>query len=406
MKRYRAIVIDGRKVVKHCVAAGIVLVISALALLNIKIADFGTEIRRNILDKERIVKESIPEMYGISESIGDNLFGRVLSKGLTFVLTFDPWDMRTVVFGEIPLIRQIGGGYLVRAAEEKMAVFNPKDADKGHGEPEPKTPENGEALPIKEVDSSQKKAMGTKSGKLLIRNETEYSINVDEMLGGALSFDMKGSEPKVLIVHTHGTESYASEGAVTYQSNQSDRSLDKGRNVVKVGEEMKKVFEEKGISVLHDTTLHDHPNFNGSYENSRQTVEMYLKKYPSISVVLDVHRDAFIYDDGSKAKFVTEIDGKKVAQLMLVVGSNSGGLEHPNWRENMKLALKFQSFVTQKYPSLMRGVNLRTERFNGHLTKGSMIIEVGSSGNTLSEAVEGARYGAGAMADFLNTLKE
>ena len=187
--------------------------------------------------------------------------------------------------------------------------------------------------------------------------------------------------------------------------NKSDRSLDKSQNVVKVGEAMKQIFEEKGISVIHDTTLHDHPNFNGSYENSKKTVNSYLKKYPEICIVLDVHRDAFIYDDGSKAKFVSEINGKKAALLMFVVGSDAGGLEHPQWKENMKLALKLQSAISQRYPTLMRGVNLRTERFNGHLTKGSMIIEVGSSGNTLSESVEGAKLGAEAIADFLNTLK-
>ena len=126
--------------------------------------------------------------------------------------------------------------------------------------------------------------------------------------------------------------------------------------------------------------------------------------YPELSVVLDLHRDAFIYDDGSKAKFVTEIDGEKTAQLMLVVGTNGGGLDHPNWRENMKLALKLQNRICEKYPTLMRGVNLRKERFNGHTTPGSMIIEVGSSGNTLSEAIRGAELAAAEIADFLNGL--
>jgi len=225
------------------------------------------------------------------------------------------------------------------------------------------------------------------------------------MLKAPLTFDMKDDVPKILIVHTHGTESYSPEGAEVYQADKSDRSLDKSQNVVKVGEAMKQIFEERGISVIHDTTLHDHPDFNGSYENSRKTVEGYLSKYPGICMVLDIHRDAFVYEDGSKAKFVSEIDGKKTAQLMFVVGTDAGGLEHPNWRENMKLALKLQNHINSKDPTWMRGVNLRTERFNGHTTCGSMIIEVGSSGNTLAEAVDGAKYCAGAIAEFLNTLK-
>jgi stage II sporulation protein P len=174
--------------------------------------------------------------------------------------------------------------------------------------------------------------------------------------------------------------------------------------MIAVGEEAKRVFEENGIEVIHDKTIHDHPSFNGSYANSLKTVEKYKAKYPSISVVLDLHRDAFVYENGSKAKFVTEIDGQKVAQLMLVVGTNGGGLDHPEWRENMKLALKFQDEIIKEYPTLMRGVNLRKERFNGHTTYGSMIIEVGSSGNTLSEAIRGARLATERIAGFLNKL--
>ena len=89
---------------------------------------------------------------------------------------------------------------------------------------------------------------------------------------------------------------------------------------------------------------------------------------------------------------------------MFVVGTNGAGLDHPNWRENMKFALKLQNKITSKYPRLMRGINLRKERFNGHTTNGSLIIEVGSSGNTLSEAIRGATLGAEEIAEFLNDL--
>ena len=174
--------------------------------------------------------------------------------------------------------------------------------------------------------------------------------------------------------------------------------------MIAVGEAIKSVFEEKGIAVMHDTTIHDHPSFNGSYANSLKTVESYKEKYPELAVVFDIHRDAFVYDDGSKAKFVTEIDGEKAAQLMFVVGTNGGGLDHPNWRENMKLALKLQNAISGKYPSLMRGVNLRKERFNGHTTAGSLIIEAGSSGNALGEAIYGAKLGAAEIAEFLKGL--
>ncbi len=406
MKSYRAIVIDGKKVIRRGLEIGILSVVSLLAIVNIKIADKDWNLGQ-VLDRGQIIEESIPAIYGTKED-NPQIFSDVLavfSKMRNFILTFDINDPRTAIFGELPVVKIVSNGYLARLANiEVEAAFNPKNADMGEGEAEPPTP-NGGQYPIKEVDSSQAKALGKGSGKILIRNETNFSINVEEMLNSPLKFDMKGDGPKVLIVHTHATESYTQEGVDFYQADKSDRSLDMSQNMVKVGEAMKQIFEEKGIEVIHDITLHDHPNFNGSYENSRKTVEAYKAKYPSICIVLDVHRDAFVYDDGSKAKFVSEIGGGKAAQLMFVVGTSGGGLEHPEWRENMKLALKFQNHIGKKYPTLMRGVNLRNERFNGHTTLGSMIIEVGSSGNTLTEAIDGAKYGAEAMADFLNTLK-
>ena len=105
------------------------------------------------------------------------------------------------------------------------------------------------------------------------------------------------------------------------------------------------------------------------------------------------------------AKVVTEINGQKSAQLMFVVGTDENGLYNPDWRENMKFALKLQEKIDERYPDLMRYVNLRKNRFNGHTTRGSLIIEVGSSGNSLGEAKYGIRLAMECVADFLNGLK-
>ncbi len=403
MKNYKAIVIDGKKIIRRGVQLAVIMLVSGIVAVNLIIA--RVSVPTDFLFARNAVEESIPAVKGYSRENGimDRL-GSYVKKAINFVLTFDTGDPRTVLFGEIPLIRSVSNGQLAKLAnEETKTAYNPQQADLGLGNPEPETPQGG-YYPIKEVDSGQAKALGDPK-KILIRNDTNFSVNIGQMLSEPLKFDMQGDGPKVLIIHTHATESYSPEGADTYNSVESDRSLDEEKNMLKVGEAAKAVFEEKGIEVIHDKTLHDHPNFNGSYENSRQTVERYLSEYPSICIVLDLHRDAFVYEDGSKAKFVTEVDGEKAAQLMFVVGTDAGGLEHPHWRENMKLALKLQSSISQKHPTLMRGVNLRKERFNGHTTYGSLIIEVGSSGNSLSEAVRGATYGASAIADFLNELK-
>ena len=122
-------------------------------------------------------------------------------------------------------------------------------------------------------------------------------------------------------------------------------------------------------------------------------------------MVFDIHRDSIVYDDNTKAKVLTEINGKPAAQLMFVVGTDQKGLYNPNWRENIKNAIHFQDAINQKYPTLMRHINLRQERFNAHTTNGSMIIETGSSGNSLSEAVYGLTLAAECIGDYLNSLK-
>ncbi len=406
MRKYKAVVIDGRKVLRELTALGIVAVVVAASLLNINIAGLKISVDGEKF-AEQIINESLPAMGAESTGKADVFDGlkQFFKKTTSFLLTFDPFDPRTVVFGHLPLVRQVSEGYLATAANaEVAAVFNPKDADQGKGEADTVTPDGG-VYPITEVDSGQAKALGKSKNKILIRNETDYGINIDEMLSSPLSFDMSGDGPKILIVHTHATESYSPEGASVYSADKGDRSEDPAQNMIAVGNAMEEIFKKYGIDVLHDKTLHDKPSFNTSYANSLKTVNQYLAKYPSIRIVLDLHRDAFVYENGSKAKFVTEIEGQKTAQLMLVVGTNGGGLDHPDWRENMKLALKLQNAIIDKYPNLMRGVNLRKERFNGHTTKGSMIIEVGSSGNTLAEAIRGAAYGAEEIAKFLNKAK-
>lgn len=403
MKKYRAVVIDGKKIINQFLKAVIFFIITALVVTNIKFSGLDLSIDSKTFG-QRVIDESLPQISARQE---DSLISSATSilKGISqFFLTFDIFDPRTVVLAQVPLLKQVDSGYLAQASNSSVsAVFNPKNADLGEGTPEPVSPEGG-TYPITAVDSSQEAGLKNSKNKILIRNETSFGINIEEFLNSPLTFDMEGDGPKVLIIHTHTTESYSPQGSTTYDSSKGDRSLDESQNMIAVGRAVKEVFDRHHIEAIHDTTLHDHPSFNGSYENSLNTIERYKSKYPSIRIVLDLHRDAFIYDNGSKAKFVTKIDGEDTAQLMLVVGTNGGGLDHPKWRENMKLALKLQNAITQKYPSLMRGVNLRKERFNGHTTCGSMIIEVGSSGNTLAEAIRGATLGAAEICNFLNSL--
>ena len=130
----------------------------------------------------------------------------------------------------------------------------------------------------------------------------------------------------------------------------------------------------------------------------RAVITAYLAQYPSIQMVLDVHRDAAVAPDGTQVAFKTELDGAPSAQLMFVVGTDEGGLSHPNWTDNLANVLKLQAVLNRRFPTLCRDIDLRTERFNADTSPGAMLLEFGSTGNTLSEALCAARAFANALA--------
>ena len=218
----------------------------------------------------------------------------------------------------------------------------------------------------------------------------------------ALSISQDG--PAVLIVHTHSSEAYTMEAGFEYPESDALRTLDERYSVVRVGDEIADILTEAGISVLHDTQPNDYPTYNGAYERMRQTIEEYLAEYPSIRMVLDVHRDAAEDADGNPVALTAEIDGEACAELMLVVGTDEGGLTHPDWEENLANALKLQAVLNRRCPGLCRNLDLRTERFNQHETPGSLLAEFGSTGNTLREAIRAGRHFAEGLAELIEGL--
>lgn len=210
---------------------------------------------------------------------------------------------------------------------------------------------------------------------------------LEALLQKSLSWDLQSGEPAVLIVHSHGSESYTKTLGQSYKESASYRTLDCGYNMVAVGDALQKLLEEAGITVLHDRTLHDYPSYNDSYENSREAAQEYLKQYPSIKMVLDLHRDAALNADGTQYATQATVGGVSAAQLMLVVGTNASGRYHPNWQENLATALKLQVLMENACPGITRPVVLRAQRFNHDLAPGAMIVEVGTAGNTLAQAM-------------------
>lgn len=230
-----------------------------------------------------------------------------------------------------------------------------------------------------------------------MNNATDYDVDAAQLCAQDLPFSLTDDGPQVLVIHTHTTECYDGD----QMAGETERTTDETKNVAAVGEVICKTLEKYGIETYHDTTYHDYPTYQGSYTRELTTVTSLLEQYPSIKVVLDVHRDAFIYEDGTKLKVDCESADRPTAKVMLVVGTDSMGLYHPNWRENLKFAAKIQNAAEIMYPGLTRSIDLRQERFNMHMTTGSLLLEVGSNGNTLEEALNAGENIAEAIAAVL-----
>lgn len=220
-----------------------------------------------------------------------------------------------------------------------------------------------------------------------IRSSWDCALTPRELVMEKLDWDLTGDEPTVLIYHTHAMESYTPQTGEDYTEEVPFRTTDLDYNMVSIGTRLAELLENAGISVLHDTTLHDAASYNGSYASSRETVEKYLAQYPSIRLVLDIHRDAAEDGSGHQVATTAETAQGDTARLMLVLGSEAGGLYNPNWQENYALAVKLQAVLEQESPGLCRELHLTDQRYNQDLSPGALLIEVGAAGNSHDEAL-------------------
>ncbi len=195
------------------------------------------------------------------------------------------------------------------------------------------------------------------------------------------------SAPLVLIFHTHTTESYLlADNGVFYEEYQT-RSTDSSRNMIRVGDEICRVLEENDIGYIHDTNIYDE-TYDGAYARSRVNVEKYLEQYPSIQIVLDVHRDAIHYSETSYCKPTAEINGKKAAQIMIITGAEEGYItDFPYWEDNLRFALCLQKTAEDMYPGLMKPLYLCQRKYNMDTSRCSLLLEMGTDANTLDEAM-------------------
>lgn len=222
-----------------------------------------------------------------------------------------------------------------------------------------------------------------------VRNVTSVS-NEDLLAESRLAPDFEielFGEPQVLIVHTHATESFEPYERDFYDSSFNSRTTDPTMNMIAVGDKIAAELEAAGIAVIHDTTLHDYPSYNGSYDRSRETVQNYLEEYPSIKIVLDVHRDAIERDSGERIAPVAEIDGKAAAQVMLISGCDDGTMDMPEYMKNFRFAALLQNQLESDWQGLTRPVLFDYRKYNQDLTTGSILIEVGGHANSIDQAL-------------------
>lgn len=242
-----------------------------------------------------------------------------------------------------------------------------------------------ESLPVTKVveEHNKKDVYNATYSSVQIRNQTSFNLT-QEMLTPNITFD----KSNIIIFHTHTSESYTPSEAYPYTASGNFRTLDTNASVVGVGNELTNQLIQKNINVVHDATFHDYPEYNGAYTRSLRTAQGLIATTPA-DIVIDLHRDAIA--DSSYGPSVM-IGDEKVAQLMFVMGSSEGGLSHPNWINNLKIAIKIQEKANEMYPGLFKPILLSKYRYNEHLAKGSCIIEVGATGNTMDECVASMKY--------------
>ena len=244
---------------------------------------------------------------------------------------------------------------------------------------EVKTGVNVEVIPSNIPDKNSYEIFGVK-----LRNESSYNLS-DEIT----DLNIELNKQDIMIFHTHTCESYTPTEQYQYDATGTFRTTDLNYTVSRVGDELEKYLVNYGYTVVHDKTYHDYPAYTGSYNRSLVTVQNLLSTYQHTDVVIDLHRDAI--GDNTYAPKV-KIGDEYCARMMLVIGTDGGGLYHKNWRENLKFAIKLQQKANELYPGLFKPIIVRNSRYNHQVSKAACIIEVGATGNTLEECMNSMKY--------------
>ena len=277
-------------------------------------------------------------------------------------------------------------GRIVRFSDSSGDATVFAQASPGETEPEEKT-------------AAVRPAFTAAEGEKIEVKGVETAVDKGGLIGQPLAWDLTGEAPAVLIYHTHATESYTPQPGEDYEESSPYRTLSEHYNMVSIGDRVAELLEAEGVTVVHDRQLHDYPSYNTSYNSSRESVQSYLRQYPSIRLVLDIHRDAS-GDNSSQMTTSATVDGEPSAQIMLVVAAGTEARPVPRWQENLALGLKLHAQLERTAPGITRYINLRGSRFNQDLSTGALLVEVGAAGDTHEKAMKAAEVLAEAILEL------
>lgn len=332
-----------------------------------------------------------------------------------------PYDKAQETFAKIsPFISEESDNNTITTQEESQQVMNSMDSKDSFDNADlTETPDDVKAIMAEEekviedqeVKGKTSEASYTGGGTILSYGNVQvqskipenfYELNIENLLNEGADLKIKDiSKPTVLIYHSHTTECFTLLDVGYYTESTDLKTKDINRNMVRVGDEICRVLESRGIGVVHDREIHDE-DYNSSYDSSRQSVEKYLEEYPSIEITIDVHRDSITYKDGTKVKPTVEVDGKKAAKMMIISGCEYNRVKNfPDWQDNLHFSTAVANELNSKYEGLMRPILFSERKYNMDLTKNSFLLEVGTEANTLDEACYSGRLFADGLSDLL-----
>ena len=272
-------------------------------------------------------------------------------------------------------------------AENGMYLENQNAAGQAEGEERESENASAEFVPVKDKSYSYNWE-DLESYEMLVKafyavdsttKAGEELLQVDRLLSEDMRIKGSSENPQILIYHTHSQEAFADSAAG-----------DESTSIVGVGEYLASILQDQyGYNVLHHTASYDKESRDYAYSNSLPEIEELLAEYPSIEVVIDLHRDEMPAD----RRLVVDLQGRPTAQFMFFNGlsrttkGNIEYLENPYLADNLAFSFQMQTACNEYYPGLARRIYLKAYRYNMHLCPRTLLIELGAQNNTVEEAM-------------------